>query len=209
MLILAQILLAKYAEDLGSDTSLGAPINNLKVRVLKDKLILVYDKLTRDITRLPAFQELNAGLADNPHLVEFNRLIINFVNYIEERDLKSIFNYATKLIEKLNELKNSIIRSGLPREKVLQFDAAVHSVQETIWKESKRILNLHDLRGIILHFPELKNILEKPPVPTWDFGSFPKSPAQPRIRQHFDRAKDLMKRLEKENEEEATAKRKK
>jgi hypothetical protein len=163
--------------------------------------------LTQDITQLPAFQELNKQLGDNAHLIELNRLIINFVNYIETHDLKSIFNYANKLIISLNMLGNSIISSGIERANVLKFDTAIRSIQNVIYKESKRILNLHDLRGVTLHFPELKDILDKPPVPTWDFGPG-KSPAQSRIRQRWHRTKDLMKRLELENKDEEAIKKK-
>jgi hypothetical protein len=101
--ILAAYFQAKYAQQ--EDTSFGEPISAEKTRILKDKLILTYDKLAQGITLLPAFQELNTKLAGNPMLEEFNRLIINLVNYVETRDLKSVFNYTTKLIETLNVLK--------------------------------------------------------------------------------------------------------
>jgi hypothetical protein len=204
---LAAYLGAKYAQQ--EDISLGAPISAEKARILKDKLILIYDKLAQGITSLPAFQELNEKLAGHPMLEEFNRLIINMVNYVETRDLKSIFNYNTKLIDVLNALKNTIIGEKIPREELLLLDAAIKSIQDHIWKESKRILNIHDLRGILPSFPQLEGILEKPPVPTWDFGPSPKNPAKPKIRQRWDRAKDLMKRLEKEMQEEEAAKQRK
>lgn len=199
----------KYAStDFAADISLGAPINAQKTRILKDKLISVYDKLMKDITQFPAFQELNKVLVDDPHLMELNRLIINYVNYIEAHDLKSIFSYSNKLIVTLNQLGNSIISSGIARENVLKFDAAIKSLQNLIYKESKRILNIHDLRGASLHFPELKDILDKPPVPTWDFGPGNKKIIQPRIRQRWHHAKDLMKRLEQENKDEEATKKK-
>jgi hypothetical protein len=203
---LAAYFQAKYAQK--EDTSFGASISAEKTRILKDKLILTYDKLAQGITLLPAFQELNQKLAGNPMLEEFNRLIINLVNYVETRDLKSVFNYTTKLIDTLNSLKNAIIGEKIPREELLLLDAAITSIQDHIWKESKRILNIHDLRGIELDFPQLEGILEKPPVPTWDFGPG-KPPIKPRIRQRWDRAKDLMKRLEKENLEAEVAKQRK
>lgn len=125
------------------------------------------------------------------------------------RVLKSVFNYTTKLIDTLNTLKNAIVGEKISREELLLLDAAIKNVQDHIWEESKRILNIHDLRGILLDFPQLEGILEKPPVPTWDFGPG-KSPASKSIRRRWDRAKDLMKRLEQENskEEEAAKQRK-
>lgn len=200
--ILAAYFLSKYSEneDLEADISFGAPISAEKTRILKDKLILVYDKLSKDITQLPTFQKINTVLSNNSFWQEFNRLIINLVNYIEYNNLKNCFNYTTKLIDELNKLRNDLISSGMKREDVLKLDLAIRDIQNTIWKESKRILNIHDLKGLELNFPELKGILGKV-VPTWDFGPG-KNPAKSRIRQRRQHIADLIKRLEKENKEE-------
>lgn len=197
---LAAHLRIKHAEHIDApDSSLGAPINAAKVRILKDKLILVYDRLAKGITTLPAFQQLNQELDGDSHLNEFNSLIQHMVNYVETKSLKEIFNYTTKLLDKLNMLANSL--SHLPREKTLLLDEAIKRIQDYIWQANKSILNIHDLKGIDLDFPQLVGILEKPPVPTWQFGPG-KSIVQPKIRQKFHHAKDLMKRLEEENQQE-------
>ena len=199
--VLAAYFAAKYAnENLTADTSFGVPINASKTRILKDKLILIYDKLAKDITNLPEFKKLNQELEDNLYWQEFNRLIINFVNYIELHSLKEDFSYSIKLIEVLNTLRNSLIPSGMERSQIIALDYAIKGVQDTVWKESKRILNIHDLKSLILHFPELKDILGKV-VPTWDYGPG-KNPAKRPIRQRRQHVADLIKRLEKENEEE-------
>jgi hypothetical protein len=200
--ILAAIFLSKYAEneDLGADTSLGKPINAIKTRQLKDKLILIYDKLTKDVTALPAFQDINAKLSDNPHWIEVNRLMINFVNYINDRNLKDGFNYSVKLLDKLNELRNDLIRSKIPHDEVIELDNAIRSLQLTMWEETKRFLNIHNLRGVTLDFPELSGILEGI-KPGWDFSG-PKNPVKKPIRQRWQTVSDLMKRLERENQEE-------
>jgi hypothetical protein len=198
---LVRYLTIKYAENdqFEADTSFGVSINGAKTRILKDKLILIYDKLTKDITNLPAFIDINKKLGDNAHWLEFNRLIINFVNYIEAHDLKKGFSYSTRLIDKLNELRNALVASKIPREQMIELDIAIRGIQDDIWKESKRILNIHDLRGLELKFPELQGILGKV-VPTWDYGPG-KNPAKGLIKQRRrETVNDLLKRLQKEEE---------
>jgi hypothetical protein len=207
MRVLFAALREKYAED----TSLGVPINDDKVQILKDKLILIYDRLIDEIYRLPAYKEIaeNEFISASNEYQEFVRLIVNLTNYVAENDLYHIFNYAIKLIDKLNALANSLPRSGLPREEVLLLDGAIKRIQQTIYFENKKLINIHDLKGTIPDFPELSRILKNAPVPTWQYGPGNlRDFVQPRIRQRFDRAKDLIKRLEKEMKEEEAAKNK-
>lgn len=196
---LAEYFVAKYASesDLESDDSLGVAINGEKVRVLKDKLILAYGKLEEDITQLPMFKELNDKFASNSLWDEFHRLMINFVNYIEANDLKKCFNYSVKLIEKLNELRFDISKDKtLEKQDAFNLSEAVKSLQTTIWEESKRIMNLHDLKGMLIRIPEAERILkEKSIIPTWDYGPM-KNPTQSRVmKMRNTQVVDLKKRL--------------
>lgn len=181
------------------DTSFGVPINAAKARILKDKLILVYDKINDSITKLPEFKRINFELKDEFYLTVFNDLINNYVANIENLSLKDAFSYSIKMIESLNQLRNALITGKVEREKMIDLDFAIKSIQDTIWKESKRILNLHDLKGLMLSFPELKSKINTI-VPTWDYGPG-KNPAAGRIKQHKrETVKQLMKRLQSEDD---------
>lgn len=198
---LSEYLFIKYASEEKPDMSFGKPITPEKTRILKDKIILVYDKLNEDITRLPEFIELNEELRGDPYLAAFNNLINNLVVNIEEMTLKDGFNYAIKMIDALNRLRMGIRKSRvIEKEKIIQLDAAIHNIQDTIWKESKRILNIHDLRGLTLNYPELKGILTEI-KPTWDYGPGKTNAIKP-IKQRQHHTKDLIKRLERELAEE-------
>lgn len=189
----------KYADE--PDTSFGVPITPERTRILKDKLILVYDKLNAHITQLPEFQELNEELKDEPYLVMFNDLINNFVINIENSTLKEAFSYGAELIDVLNKLRKDYRFSKTDRDKKIKFDMAANNIQDTIWKESKNMLNIHDLRGLELEYPELKNIIKERIVPTWNYGKLKNPTIQP-IKQRKHYAKDLIKKLQQELTEE-------
>jgi hypothetical protein len=177
------------------DRSFGKPINRDKARILKDKLILVYDKLNREITKLPAFQYINKALSGEHYLNVFNDLINSYVVFVENSSLYDIFSYSIRLIDALNSLRDAIVRTKISRDELIQLDMNIKSVQDTIWKQSKRILNIHDLRGLELEFPELKDIIDKA-VPTWDFGPG-KNPAKGLLRQQRrERIPSMIKRLQ-------------
>lgn len=207
--LLAAKFIAKYAiaspDD--PDMSFGIPINAEKTRILKDKLILVYEKLTDGITQLPAFIKINKEMKGHPALETLNTLITNYVDYIESHNLKEDFGFSVKIIHELNGLRNNI--KGMPREKIFELENAIKSVQDTIWEEGKRILNIHDLRGTLLNFPEdVRNKVDEL-VPTWDFGPG-KNPAYKKIKiRQYETPADVMKRLMRENEQEEKASRKK
>ncbi len=209
----SRYLLTKYAGFIGDrkspiegDSSLGAFINPDKVRVLKEKLSEAYDKLTVGITTLPAFIKINKELAGNPYLVELNELIEDFAEFVASNNLKECFTYTVRLIDALNELRDNI--KNMPREKIFELENVIKSLQDTIWKEGKRILNIHDLRGLKLEFPEdVQDKFDKI-VPTWDYGPG-KNPAYSKIKLHRqEKPKDIIKRLMEENRKEELNKRK-
>src|SRR6202042_763963 len=106
---LADYLFVKYAADeLKGDASFGTFNNPEKSRILKDKLILIYDKVNKDITRLPDFQRMNEDLKDEFYLTVFNDLINNLIVNIEGASLKDGFSYAVQMIKALNELRSSL-----------------------------------------------------------------------------------------------------
>lgn len=200
---LAEYFVIKYAgdADLSSDDSLGAVINGDKVRILKDKLILAYGKLEEDVTNLPLFKELNTKFNSNAHWDDFHRLMINFVNYVENNDLKKCFNYNVKLIEKLNDLRFEIAHDkSMERKEAFDLTEAIKSISLTIWEESKRIMNLHDLKGLLIRAPEAEKILnEKTIIPTWDYGPM-KNPTQNNVmKMKNTQVTDLKKRLKLES----------
>jgi hypothetical protein len=199
MVKLSEYFFIKYAAE--PDTSFGVPITPERTRILKDKLILVYDKLNAHITQLPEFQALNKELKDEPYLKLFNSLIDNFVINIENSTLKEAFSYGAELIDVLNKLRKDYRYSKTEKEKKAKFDMAVNNIQDTIWKESKNILNIHDLRGMELDYPELFGIIRDKIVPTWNFGPM-RSPVIRPIKQRTHHTKDLIKRLQQELTEE-------
>jgi hypothetical protein len=205
--LLAAKFIAKYAISDEPDMSFGVPINAEKTRILKDKLIAVYEKLTDGITKLPPFIKINKEMKGNAVLEELNRLITNYVSYIENHNLKEDFGFSMKIIHELNRLRNNI--KGMSREKIFELENAIKSVQDTIWEEGKRILNIHDLRGTLLDFPEdVRNKVDEL-VPTWDFGPG-KNPAYKKIKiRQYETPTDLMKRLMRENEQEEKTSKKK
>lgn len=205
---LARYFSAKYAEneDMAPDTSLGVPINAAKANLLKEKLILIYGKLTTGITKLPAFVQINKEMHGNPQLVELNILMTHFVKYIATHSLKDCFGYSIKLIDQLNKVRNEI--RGMPREKIFELENAIKSVQDNIWEEGKRILNIHNLRGMLLDFPDDVRSKVNELVPTWDFGPG-KNPAYKKVKvRQYETPQDVMKRLMRENEQEEAAKKK-
>src|SRR5579885_759046 len=127
MVKLATYFFKKYAAE-KPDTSFGVSITPERTRILKDKLILVYDKINKKITQLPQFQELNAELVDEFYLKVFNELIDDLVINIEHSTLKDGFSYATRMIDALNRLRHRISRR-VEREKAIQLDLAIKNVQ--------------------------------------------------------------------------------
>jgi len=197
--------LGSYAAGLG-DNSFGKPISAEKTRILKDKLILTYDKVHAGVTQLPMYQELNAELGFDPNWKSFQNLINNLAANVEFMTLKEGFSLSTRLIEELNKLRNNLVIKGVERSKMLKMDEAIKHIQDYIWKESKRILNLHDLKGIFIDAPELKGIVDTV-VPTWDYGPG-KNPTSGLLHKKPKRetAGKMMKRLMEENENEKKGK---
>lgn len=200
---LADYLFIKYAaEELQGDTSFGTFINPEKTRILKDKLILVYDKINKDITRLPDFQRINEDLKGDLALIAFNDIINDLVVNVEGSSLKEGFSFAVRMIKALNQLQNDLRFHQIEKAKKAQLSHAIKNISDTIWKESKRILNIHDLRGLELEYPELKGILGKI-MPTWNYGPL-KNPARKPLgqRQRGESISQMIARLEQENKDE-------
>lgn len=191
----------KYAAEV-EDISFGVSINAIKTRLLKDKLILIYDKINKDITVLPEFIHINQLLEGDFYLTLFNDLVNNYVVNIENSNLKEAFSYSGRMIQALNQLRDALVKSKVDREKMYLLDNMIKSIQDTIWKESKRILNIHNLRGILIDIPELQNIINKI-VPTWDYGPG-KNPTKGLLhkRPKRENASSLIKRLLEEEKDE-------
>lgn len=200
---LAEYLFVKYAADeLQGDVSFGKFITPEKTRILKDKLILVYDKLNKKVTRLPDFQRLNKELESTPALKVFNDIINNLVVSIANSSLKEGFSFAVRMINLLNQLQGKLRFHPMEKSKKAQLSHAIKNVSDTIWEESKSILNIHDLRGLELAYPELKGILGKV-VPTWHYGpgkNISRKPLGQRSR--GESISQMIKRLEEENAKE-------
>lgn len=208
---LSEYLIAKYAgyEDFASeppDTSFGQPINAIQARILKDKIILTYDKIASGITRLPIYQELNTELAGEFYWNVFKDLINNLAAKIDSMNLKAGFSFSVQLIDALNQLRNAMVKGKVEREKMLKMDSAIKNIQDHIWEESKRFLNLHNLKGTGIDTPELKGIVNTI-VPTWDYGPG-KNPAKGELYKHppKETPKKMMKRLLQEMENEKKGK---
>jgi hypothetical protein len=208
---LSEYLISKYAgyEDFASDppdTSFGQPINAIQTRILKDKIILIYDKITSGITALPMFQELNKELTGEFYWNVFQDLINNLAAKIEHMNLKAGFSFSIQLIEALNQLRNVLVKNKVEREKMLKMDSAIKSIQDHIWQESKRFLNLHNLKGTAIDTPELKGIVNTI-VPTWDYGPG-KNPAKGVLYKHppKETPNKMMKRLLQEMKNEKKGK---
>lgn len=187
----------------GHDRSFGVPINKDTVRILKDNLIRVYDKINASITQLPFYQMVNDQLKGHPYLEEFNGMINNLVVHIEKSNLKECFSYSTRMIAALNALRDDVAANMKPRTKSVELDEMIRRVQDHIWKESKRILNIHNLRGTLIKMPELEGIIDKV-VPTWDFGPG-KNPAKGLLSKtplNVEKPRDLRKRLLEEIKKE-------
>lgn len=207
-------LAIKYAGLLNSiasgDTSLGGYITPEKTLILKEKLSEIYDKLIVDIKSYPALNQLILLLHGNKYLEKLNELLDNYTDFIFNNNLKECFTYSIRLIEVLNELRkdakeNMPQNSATNRNKFLTLELLIKNVQDHIWKESKRVLNMHDLTEV-KELPFAKDIvdgLNERFVPTWDYGPG-KNPAYKKVkRPRQESASDIIKRLQKENEEEA------
>lgn len=196
MVKLATYFYQKYAANDKPDISFGVSITPERTRILKDKLILVYDKINKKITQLPQFQELNKELSGEFYLKVFNELIDDLVINIEHSTLKDGFSYATRMIDALNRLRHRISRR-IERDKAIQLDLAIKNVQDTIWKEAKNVLNIHDLRGIALEYPELEGISDKPQG-SWQFGPMKSNVNKPMKQRTNESVNQMIKRLQKE-----------
>jgi hypothetical protein len=214
MLGLAEYFFAKYAGDENfasglADTSFGKPISPEKTRLLKDKLILTYDKIHDGITQLPMYQFLNKELAGEQYWGVFKALVDNLAAEVEFLPLKEGWHLSQKLLKALNQLRDALPRIKMDRDKMLQMDEGIKNIQDYIWKQSKRILNIHDIRGILPDTPELVEMFgNQPGIGTWDYGPG-KNPAKPTFIKNPTKPEtsgQMMKRLLKEREQEEAAK---
>lgn len=187
----------------GHDRSFGVPINRDTTRILKDNLIKIYDKINATITQLPFYKMVNDQLKGHPYLEEFNGMINNLVVHIEKSNLKECFSYSARMINELNKLRDDVASNMKPREKAVELDEMIRRIQDHIWKESKRILNIHNLRGVLINMPELQGIMDTV-VPTWDFGPG-KNPAKgllSKTPRNVEKPRDLRRRLLEEIKKE-------
>ncbi len=200
---LAEYFIEKYAgvADLTSDDSFGAPINSEAVRILKDALVNVYSKIEEDITKIPAFDELNKLLVDNSDWNEFHRFLINHVNYIESNDLKKGFNYSIKLIERLTDLRYKIAGvAELDDDTKFAMTEAVRIIGDHIWYDAKQILNIHNLRGLLIRLPDAERILNELQIkPTWPHGPMKNPNPRKVMKMRQTPVSDLTTRLKLES----------
>ncbi len=203
---LAEYFIAKYAgvADLEADTSFGAPINGKAVRILKDALVNIYSSIQEDVTVLPEYQELNKVLADNDDWSEFHHFIINHVNYIEANDLRKGFNYSIKCIQKLTDLRFKIAKSAerktIDPEVAFAMTELIRRVGDHIWVEAKDILNIHNLRGLLIRLPEAEAILKELTIkPTWKHGPMKNPNPRQVMKVRQTPVTDMMTRLQDEN----------
>src|SRR5271165_589723 len=126
----AEYLDAKYAgqadyESGQADMSFGLPISAEKTRILKDKLILTYDKVHQGITQLPMYQMLNEELKGEHYWEVFHSLVENLAANVEFMPLKDAFEFSKKLSAALDQLRDSFSRMKMERSKMLKMDEAI------------------------------------------------------------------------------------
>ena len=198
---LAEYFVVKYAgmDNLPEDISFGVPINGDKVRVLKDGIQNIYTQIEEDLTALPLFIKLNRNLQDDEQWNEVHKLIMNLINYVEDHDLKSCFTYSIRLLDKLVKMRRYIAdkRKDIEFGERFTLQDAVRRVGDHIWKQAKHILNIHDLRGLLIRIPEAERILGLLSIPpAWDFHDHgdaegnhlknPNEPYQAPVMQRYD-----------------------
>lgn len=161
------------------DMSFGKPINAATARQLKDKLVLLYDKLNEEITQIPIFKTLNEALKDDENWEGFKKFIFSSSEVIDGMDLKDAFIYCVQSIDILNKTRRKIQRMGstglMDFRAAKTMDAGILSIQDYIWKYSKRMMSVHDLRDALMgQDRELKKLVLEDKVntikPTWDYG---------------------------------------
>ncbi len=172
---LAEYFVVKYAgpDNLSEDTSFGVPINGDKVRVLKDGIQNIYSKIEENLTTQPLFDKLNVTLVDDPQWNDVHKWIMNLVNYVNDHNLKDCFTYSVRLTNKLVLMRRYIAdkRKDIEFGERFTLQDAVRRIGDHIWKQAKHILNLHDLKGLLIRIPEVERILGLLSVPpAWDFG---------------------------------------
>ncbi len=206
---LAEYFVVKHAglDNLSDDTSLGGLIVGDKVRVLKDGLQKVYSQMQENVTTLPLFDRLNVILSNDNQWSDFHKKIINLTNYVEDHDLKSCFNYSTRLLDQLVKMRLDVKydRKDLSFENRFNVQDAMERIGDHIWKAAKHILNIHDLRGLLIRIPEAERILNSLSIkPTWDFDPHgPKNPGQPFQAPVMQRYDNSLQQTKKQWEQKA------
>lgn len=188
------------------DRSLGFPIDAARAQRWKDRMVLAYDRIKRDLTEMPFFQNLYKEMGSqyvvdesgrmggsvpmHPVLKAFNNLMNSYVVNVANADLKDAFLYGIKYVEAFNELRDSLPSMIEPSgdklrdiEKIHKLDMGIWSTQNFMWKRMKDLLNIHDIgSGDIGLSPaeaeSAQKILGRLPRGTWTYGPM-KNPTKP------------------------------
>jgi len=200
--ILASQISYKYAQELQPDTSFGKPITPEKTKILKDKL----SQLATYITQLPDFKQAEQIFANDDLFDSLKASLDLYSSAVEGQNLKENFQFFVKVINKLNKIREDLPKQKINKRLMYALDTMLKRVQDYIWEHTKALIHLHDLRGLDLTDQMLGSAmtLKQRITPTWAYGPM-RNPAK-KLLQHPHPSKDLdllMKRLEKEMEDEA------
>jgi hypothetical protein len=188
------------------DTSLGVPIAADRAQKWKDKMILAYDRIKKDLTTLPFFKDIYKEMTgipfvkNEPMLETFNKLIDAYVVNVANANLKDAFAFGVKYVDSFNSLRDMLPRMVKDREKMHKLDHAIWSTQKYIWRKVKDLLNIHDIgSGDVSMGPEeaaeMKRIIGKLPRGTWSYGPMA-DPTKPLFHQNRrENVKTLLKRI--------------
>jgi hypothetical protein len=178
-----------------ADTSLGVPIDASRAQRWKDRMILAYDRIKKELTDMPFFKEIYEEMGPRaggtgggstpmePILRVFNDLINSYVVNVANSNLKDAFLFGVKYVAAFNDLRDMLPRMVKDRQHMFALDAAIWSTQKFIWKRVKDLLNIHDIGSADISLPpeeaaEMKKILGKLPRGTWTYGPM-KDPTKP------------------------------
>src|SRR5580698_5033079 len=106
-----------------ADTSLGVPISADRAQRWKDRMVLAYDRIKKELTELPFFKEIYAEMSRpfekmEPMLRTFNDLIDAYVVDVARSNLKDAFLFGTKYVAAFNDLRDMLPRMVKDRERM-------------------------------------------------------------------------------------------
>lgn len=211
-----------------ADTSLnGIPISADRAQRWKDRMMLAYDRINKELTELSFFKEIYELMGSKnqkgyypggqsrfmpmePMLKTFNDLINSYVTNIADANLKDAFMFGVKYVAAFNDLRTMLSRMVKNQDNKLKLDHAIWSTQKFMWKRIKDLLNIHDIGSQDLGMsPEeataARKILGQLPRGTWTYGPM-QDPTAPLLKArtwtHQNKQRGTMTRLLKEIEQE-------